>query len=1056
MSGFYTEADYENSIIELFQNMGYRYVYAPDLERDFRSPLYEEELTSALHRLNPGMPEDAITDALFKLKNLENAELVQKNELFMDYLQHGIEVRYFVKGEERSGLVYIVDYKNPENNSFVVANQWTFIENSSKRPDVLLFLNGLPVVLIELKSPSREETDASEGYLQIRNYMQEIPSMFIYNCICVISDHLTSKAGTITSGEDRFMEWKTKDGSYENTQYAQFDTFFEGMFEKERLLDIIKNFICFSNEGLKKFKILAGYHQYFAVRKAIESTKNATVTDGKGGVFWHTQGSGKSLSMVFYAHLLQEALDSPTIVVITDRNDLDDQLYGQFAKCKDFLRQEPVHATCRKLTETSGKNDIGLKDWLDGRQANGIIFTTMQKFEESSEPLSDRRNIIVMADEAHRSQYGLKEKVDAKTGEIKVGTARIIRDSLPNATYIGFTGTPIAAKDRNTREVFGDYIDIYDMTQAVEDGATRPVYYESRVIKLKFDEATLHLIDQEYDIMANNADPEVVEKSKKELGQMEAVLGNDATIDSLVNDILDHYENYRADLLTGKAMVVAYSRAIAMKIYNRFLELRPSWKEKVKVVMTESNKDPEEWRAVIGNKRRRDELAKEFKDNNSEMKIAIVVDMWLTGFDVPSLATMYVYKPMQGYNLMQAIARVNRVFQDKEGGLIVDYVGIASALKQAMNDYTARDKKNYGDTDIAKVAYPKFLEKLSICRDLFHGYDYSKFTNGTDLERSKAITGAVNFIVGTDKEREREDFIKEALLLRQALSLCSSLVERDLRVEAAFFESVRVLVMRLMNQGEGKKISLPEMNARINELLKSSIKSDGVINLFSDVKEEFSLFDPKFLEEISKMKEKNLAVELLKKLIAEQVQIYRRTNVVKSEKFSEIIQGVMNRYLNGMLTNEEVIEELLKMAQQIREAHDAGDELGLSEDELAFYDALTKPQAIKDFYENDELIAITKELTDALRKNRSIDWQKRDSARAKMRMMIKRLLKKHKYPPEGMDDAVATVMLQCELWTDNNDMEHRVVNYSEVLKENKNQDMMMVAEDKGTYDNDKC
>ena len=763
------------------------------------------------------------------------------------------------------------------------------------------------------------------------------------------------------------------------------------MFEKERLLDIIKNFICFSNEGLKKFKILAGYHQYFAVRKAIESTKNATVTDGKGGVFWHTQGSGKSLSMVFYAHLLQEALDSPTIVVITDRNDLDDQLYGQFAKCKDFLRQEPVHATCRKLTETSGKNDIGLKDWLDGRQANGIIFTTMQKFEESSEPLSERRNIIVMADEAHRSQYGLKEKVDAKTGEIKVGTARIIRDSLPNATYIGFTGTPIAAKDRNTREVFGDYIDIYDMTQAVEDGATRPVYYESRVIKLKFDEATLHLIDQEYDIMANNADPEVVEKSKKELGQMEAVLGNDATIDSLVNDILDHYENYRAELLTGKAMVVAYSRAIAMKIYNRILELRPSWKEKVKVVMTESNKDPEEWRAVIGNKRRRDELAKEFKDNNSEMKIAIVVDMWLTGFDVPSLATMYVYKPMQGYNLMQAIARVNRVFQDKEGGLIVDYVGIASALKQAMNDYTARDKKNYGDTDIAKVAYPKFLEKLSVCRDLFHGYDYSKFTNGTDLERSKAITGAVNFIVGTDKEREREDFIKEALLLRQALSLCSSLVERDLRVEAAFFESVRVLVMRLMNQGEGKKISLPEMNARINELLKSSIKSDGVINLFSDVKEEFSLFDPKFLEEISKMKEKNLAVELLKKLIAEQIQIYRRTNVVKSEKFSEIIQGVMNRYLNGMLTNEEVIEELLKMAQQIREAHDAGDELGLSEDELAFYDALTKPQAIKDFYENDELIAITKELTEALRKNRSIDWQKRDSARAKMRMMIKRL-----------------------------------------------------------------
>ena len=629
---------------------------------------------------------------------------------------------------------------------------------------------------------------------------------------------------------------------------------------------------------------------------------------------------------------------------------------------------------------------------------------------------------------------------------------------MPNATYIGFTGTPISVKDRNTREVFGDYIDIYDMTQAVEDGATRPVYYESRVIKLKFDEATLHLIDQEYDIMANNADPEVIEKSKKELGQMEAVLGNDATIDSLVRDILEHYEDCRSNLLTGKAMIVAYSRAIAMKIYSRILELRPSWTEKVKVVMTESNKDPEEWRAVVGNKRRRDELAKEFKDNDSEMKIAIVVDMWLTGFDVPSLATMYVYKPMQGYNLMQAIARVNRVFCDKEGGLIVDYVGIAAALKQAMNDYTVRDKKNYGDTDIAKVAYPKFLEKLSICRDLFYGYDYSQFVNGTNLERSKAITGAVNFIVSTEKEREREDFIKEALLLRQALSLCSSLVERELRIEAACFEAVRVLVMRLMDKGEGKKISLQEMNARINELLKSSIKSDGVINLFSDVKEKFSLFDPKFLDEISKMKEKNLAVELLKKLIAEQVQIYRRTNVVKSEKFSEMIQRVMNHYLNGMLTNEEVIEELLKMAKQIRDAHEAGDELGLSEGELAFYDALTKPQAIRDFYKNDELIAITKELTEALRKNRSIDWQKRESARAKMRMMIKRLLKKHKYPPEGMEDAVATVMLQCELWTDNNDMESRVVNYTEASSK-KAQDLQMVADRPVLYqtkENESC
>lgn len=1010
MPGLYTEADYENSVIELFRNdLGYEYAYGPDIERDFYSPLYEEILIDSLYRLNRELPDDAIQDALFKLKNFENGELVQKNTVFMDYLQNGIPVRYLVGGEERSSIVYLVDYKNPDNNSFIVANQWTFIENSNKRPDVILFLNGLPVVLVELKSPSREETDASEAYRQLRNYMQEIPSMFVYNAICVMSDQLTSKAGTITSGEDRFMEWKTKDGDYENTQYAQFDTFFEGMFQKKRLLDIIKNFICFSNEGINLFKILAGYHQYFAVRKAIESTKHATVTDGKGGVFWHTQGSGKSLSMVFYAHLLQQALDSPTIVVITDRNDLDDQLYGQFAKCKDFLRQEPMHAESRE----------NLKNLLDGRKANGIIFTTMQKFEESHEPLSERHNIVVMADEAHRGQYGLTETVDAKTGKVKIGTARIIRNTLPNATYIGFTGTPISSKDRSTREVFGDYIDIYDMTQAVEDGATRPVYYESRVIKLNLDEATLKMIDAEYDIMAENADNEVIEKSKRELGQMEAVLGNDNTINSLVCDILDHYENNRENLLTGKAMIVAYSRPIAMKIYKRILELRPAWTEKVAVVMTSGNNDPEEWREIIGNKHHKNELAKKFKDNNSPLKIAIVVDMWLTGFDVPSLATMYVYKPMSGHNLMQAIARVNRVFRDKEGGLVVDYVGIATALKQAMNDYTSRDKKNYGDTDVAKVAYPKFLEKLSVCRDKFHGYDYSKFQNGTDLERAKTISGAVNFIMGREKVDEKDSFVKEALMLHQALSLCSSLVDEDSRFEAAFFESVRVLVLRLTNAGVGKKISLPEMNARINELLKQSIKSDGVINLFSDIKEEFSLFDPKFLQEVANMKEKNLAVELLKKLIAEQVSVYRRTNVVKSEKFSEIMQRSINAYLNGMLTNEEVIEEMLKLAKQIAAAQKEGDKLGLTADELAFYDALTKPQAIKDFYENDELIAITKELADTLRKNKTIDWQKRESARAKMRMLIKKLLKKHKYPPEGMEDAVQTVMTQCELWTDN-------------------------------------
>lgn len=1021
----FTESNYENAVLQLFtQTLGYSYAYGPDIERDYHSPLYEDELLPALQAINPAMPQAALDDAVYKLKNFESGSLLQKNMVFTDYLQNGVPVKFVVKGEERSGLVSLIDYQRPDNNRFTVINQWTVIENSEKRADVVLFVNGLPLVVVELKSPSREETDASAAYRQLRNYMHEIPSLFIYNQVCVMSDLTTSKAGTITSGEDRFMEWKTKDGSYENTQAAQFDTFFEGIFEKTRFLDILQNFICFNVDGSNTFKILAGYHQYFAVKKAIESTKHATVTDGKGGVFWHTQGSGKSLSMVFYAHYLQQALESPTIVVITDRNDLDNQLYGQFSRCKDFLRQTPQQAESRQ----------NLQELLAGRQANGIIFTTMQKFEETGESLSERRNIVVMADEAHRGQYGLTEKVITRQneqGELEVktsiGTARIIRDSLPGATYIGFTGTPISSKDRSTREVFGDYIDIYDMTQAVEDGATRPVFYESRVIHLKLDEATLHRIDVEYEVMALNTDPYVIEKSKKELGQMEAILGNDQTIASLVDDILDHYENYRANLLTGKAMIVAYSRPIAMKIYRRILELRPHWTEKVGVVMTQGNNDPEEWREIIGNKAHKEELARKFKDNDSPLKIAIVVDMWLTGFDVPSLATMYVYKPMSGHNLMQAIARVNRVFRDKEGGLVVDYVGIAAALKQAMNDYTVRDKKNYGDPDVSKAAYPKFLEKLSVCRDLFHGFDYAAFLTGDDLEKARMISGGVNFLLGKSvaehdlpgKERTQNVYIKEALLLKQALSLCSSMVDEKTRLEAAYFEAVRTMLVRLTMGGKtGKRFTLPEVNERINELLKHSIKSEGVINLFSDVGTEFSLFDPKFLEEVANMKEKNLAVELLKKLISEQVSVYRRTNVVKSEKFSEIIQSAMNRYLNGMLTNEEVIQELLKLAKDIAAANAEGEKLGLTAEELAFYDALTKPQAIKDFYEHDELIAITKELTDLLHKNRTIDWQKKESARAGMRRLVKRLLKKHKYPPEGMEDAVQTVMSQCEMWTD--------------------------------------
>lgn len=1001
----YMESNYENAVIEIFSDtLGYNYVYGPDVVRDYADPLYSEELLFALKRVNPSLPETALSEAVFRLRNFEGGLVLQKNIQFMNYLQHGVSVNYFDKGKPLAALVHLVDFENIERNTFTVVNQWTITENSEKRPDILVFLNGMPLVVVELKSPSREETDASEAYRQLRNYMQEIPSLFTYNAFLVMSDLAISKAGTITSGEDRFMEWKTKDGSYENTQYAQFDTFIEGMFDKARLLDIIKNFICFSSD----IKILGAYHQYFAVRKAVVSTANATETDGKGGVFWHTQGSGKSLSMVFYTHLLQDVLNSPTVVVLTDRNDLDDQLFGQFAKCSGFLRQTPQQAESR----------MHLKELLAGRQANGIIFTTTQKFEEGSGILSDRRNIVVMADEAHRSQF-IDVKADKETGRIHKSFGLVIRESLPNATYIGFTGTPISNKDHSTLEVFGNYIDIYDMTQAVEDGATRPVYYESRVIHLKLDEDILQLIDAEYDVMAESAEPYAIERSKKELGQMESILGAEQTITALCEDMIKHYEENRQDELTGKAMIVAYSRAIAMSIYRKLLQLRPQWTEKVGVVMTESNKDPEEWRSIIGNKRHRDEMSKRFKNDDDSVKIIIVVDMLLTGFDVPSLATMYIYKPMIGHNLMQAIARVNRVYKEKEGGLIVDYVGIASALKQAMNDYTRRDKDNYGDTDIAKTALPKFIEKIEVCRDLFHGFDYSRFMDesATDLVRAKAISGGVNFLSGVDKEKQKEAFIKEAQLLRQALSLCRSLLNSEQRYEAAYFEAVRTLLTRIT--GGGKALSLQEINTRINELLKASIKSEGVINLFSDVDTGVSLFDPKFLDEIAKMKERNLAVEILKKLLAEQVSIYRRTNLVRSEKFSEMLSRAMKTYLNGMLSNEEVIAELLRMAKDMANAQAEGNALGLSDEELAFYDALTRPEAIKDLYNNEALVALTRELTNKLRKNRTIDWQKKESARASMRRMVKKLLEQYKYPPDGMEYAIATVMGQCEMWTDN-------------------------------------
>ena len=1018
----HTEDDFERAIIgHLGNNLDYNYLYGPDVSRSndkYQDTFLNEKLAESLRRINPTLPEAAIAEAIHAITHITDGSLEKRNMAFTDYLQNGVTVSYMdtSTGKIKHDIVYLIDYNNTKNNDFTAVNQWTYKENQEKRPDIIIFVNGMPLVLFELKSPSKENVDYTEAFLQIRNYLQAIPSLFVYNVFCVISDMATTKVGTITADIYRYLAWKSVDGQTESVRLADYTTMLNGMLEHERLLDIIKNFVCYSTEKNSSKKILAAYHQYFAVKKAAASVVKATEGDGKGGVFWHTQGSGKSLSMVFLAKLLQTYMESPTIVVITDRNDLDGQLYEQFTSCQGFLRQTPVQA----------KSQEHLIELLKDKVANGIVFTTMQKFTENARELSNRRNIVVMADEAHRSHYGLEERIittGKQLGRVVIGDARKIREALPNATFIGFTGTPISVKDKNTKEIFGDYIDVYDMTQAVEDEATRPVFYESRVVKLGLDNSIMEQLDLEYELLAEQASVDSIDKSKRELSRMESVLGAPEVIDALCNDIIDHYESTRANELTGKAMIVAYSRKVAMELYYRIIDLRPEWKEqgKIGVVMTSSNQDPEEWFEVIGGKqgkRHKEEMAKKFKNDEDPLKIAIVVDMWLTGFDVPSLATMYVFKPMSGHNLMQAIARVNRVFKNKAGGLVVDYIGIAAALKQAMRDFTRRDRDNYGDMNIAKTAYPTFLEKLDVCRSLLHGFDYTDlFTTDESARRSELLIDALNFLMEPEREKDRDDFIKEAAALLQAQQLCKSMVGKKQRTEAAFFVAVRTMLIRILYSHTGQ-ISPKEVNKRISAIIEQGVKSEGVINLFSSTDEVFSLFDQQFLDEVSCMKQKNVAIEILKKLLMEQIKTYKGRNLVKADRFSDLLQQAVNRYINGMITNEQVIAELLEIAKGMRDAREEGKDLGLTDEEMAFYDALTRPEAVKDFYKNDELIAMTQELAEELRKSRTIDWQIKESARAGMRRKVKRLLKKHRYPPEGLEDALNTVISQCELWAD--------------------------------------
>ena len=836
----------------------------------------------------------------------------------------------------------------------------------------------------------------------------DIPSLFYYNAFNVISDGLDTRMGTITSDFTRYMVWKSENGEKpEEGGLNYFSVLLNGVFPKARLLDLIRNFIVFQNSKGRTIKIIAGYHQYFAVRKAVERTRNALEEHSrKVGVVWHTQGSGKSLSMVFYTGCIvsDPEFNNPTIVVLTDRNDLDNQLFDTFcSSSKLLLRQTPKQARSREH----------LKELLRVK-AGGIIFTTIQKFEESSEVLSERSNIIFMADEAHRSQYGLDGKLDRETGEWKYGMAKYMRDSLPNATFIGFTGTPIDFDDRSTVEVFGEYIDIYDMTQAVEDGATVPIYYENRTAKIKLNEELLKKIDAEYEKMAGEASETAIEKSKSDLSTIEAIIGSKERLSLLADDMIAHYED-RQYVLTGKAMIVCMSRRIAINLYRIILEKRPEWKQKVKVVLTSSNQDDEDWHDIIGNKAYRDGLMLEFKDNASEFKIAIVVDMWLTGFDVPSMATMYIDKPMKGHNLMQAIARVNRVYQDKEAGLIVDYIGMAAELKSALSQYTKRDQDKIPDLGQAlSIA----IEKLEIMRDMFYGFDYSDFFGQDDSVRLVTIANGVNFALGMEED-EQKSFIREATALSQAETLCRSMLDANIKQEIEFFKCVKAGICKTAGR---MGITTNEINARIMRLLEQAIEQDGVYNIFAEARKknpEISILSEEYMEKIRRMKHKNIAAEMLRKLLEDNIRVFARTGVVKSQLFSEKMQKLLKMYNNRLITSAEVIEELLNLSKEMTEAYKAGDEKGLSVEELAFYDALVADPEVLRKMQDKVLIEMAQELTELIRRSRTVDWDKKESARAYMRTQVKHLLRKYKYPPEKAKGAVDIVIKQAELMSGN-------------------------------------
>lgn len=1000
----FDEEKLENITMEILQELEYKCINGYEMERtDFSKVLLEEDLLNAIERMNKGIEFEQIQEVIRNIRNLDNNNTILNNKQFTKYLLEGISVPIQEDGETKYKTIKIIDFENIQNNTFKAINQYTIIEHSEKRPDIIIFINGMPLVVVELKSTVREDVKLIDGYNQLKGYQEvHIPSLFYYNQFMIVSDGVQARAGTITSPWSRFSEWKKVEDTDEVLEnMPTHKTLFNGMLRKDRLLDIISNFILWSEDS----KILSAYHQYFGVKKAIASTENAIDNKtGKAGLLWHTQGSGKSFSMVFYAGNMIKVLNNPSIVVVTDRNDLDNQLFTTFAKCSEYLKQEPVQI----------ENRQDLNEKLEGRKSGGIFFTTLQKFEEETGVFSQRDDILVLVDEAHRSHYGLDATIKFDKAKMeaykKYGTAKYLHDAFPNATYIGFTGTPIETKDRSTTNVFGNIIDTYDMTQAIMDGATVPIMYESRMARVGLNQKILDEIDDYYNMLETEEgiDDYKIAESKKAMATMKQIIEDPDRLEMIVKDIIKHYEEIETSV-ANKAMVVAYSRQSAFTMYNKLLELRPEWKNKVNMIITSNNKDDEEMQKAIGSKKDKKQLEVNFKDMESSFKIAIVVDMWLTGFDVPGLGTMYVDKPMKAHNLMQAIARVNRVYKDKTGGLIVDYIGLKRWLLDALKTYTKRDQgKIVDNSELVKV----LNDKVELIRDLFKGFYYGHFATTTDSDKYEIIMAGANWMLET--EEKKKAFMKYSYDVKSLYALCTGALSQKLKDEILFFIAVRSFISKL----SGDKIDVKEINDNVAKMLERAIQDDEMLQI-GEVhnSNQFALLSNEILNKLAKMQKKNIAVEVLNRALKEYVNQIGRQNVVMMEKFSTKFQKIAATYNERTSVEDiqKIIEELINLKNEIEEELKAGNEFNLSSEEKAFFDALGDDPEVKELMKDEILVQIAKELVETVNSNMTIDWDIRKDARAKMRIEIKKLLIKYNYPPNKSEKAVQTVIRQAEL-----------------------------------------